>query len=272
MPGQAHAKDKDSLLSKWYAETAKESREPRVSDAEIERILRRALAQGGCEVRKAVDQVLKLRADLRLQQVWNWVRRLRKRTPVRNMARPVWTDEMDAILTKGYQEGGARLQAAIAEIVRRQPGWPRHWLWKRAAALGLTRKRRQGQRPWCDHEISRLIDLAGAEPAASIAKALERTEASVRGKLRELGYPSRFDAAYSMRHLARVFRVSRHTVRKWLDKKWLTTYFGRISEKSLRTFCRDHADEIDFDSLDRDTQEWLVLELGYELRRGGGLD
>lgn len=83
--------------------------------------------------------------------------------------------------------GEGRNAAEISEAL----GWSKHSVYSRASELGLKAREKTGNgRPWAeqDEEFTRLW-LAGA-PARSIAKQLDRTEAAVYARAKNLNLPA----------------------------------------------------------------------------------
>jgi len=240
------------------------------NDPEIDQLLAQALRSGETKhIQKAVLEVQQLRPGWRLPVIWNRVRQLKNNLQTPDTVRPNWTRELDEILVQGYAQGSVGAHEAIDRVLQLRPGWPRRWAWKRAAKLGIARKRERKSRPWSEQEVNTLIFRVGSAPMARLAAELGRSEAAVRSKVTALGYSSRYQEGCSERELAQRLRTSRNTIRRWVENKWLTKRSGRITKTSLRTFSKHHSRKIRFDILDPDTQAWLVEELGYRSDEAG---
>jgi hypothetical protein len=117
-------------------------------------------------------------------------------------------------------------------------------------------------RPWTHSEADELRDAASSQTIPTIAKTLGRSEASVRLKLRNLGYDFRDLAGFKVKDLAGMLGVTIRQVRRWRQKGYLRGINGRITEESFAKFCRIHAEKIPYDRLGWDTQLWL-RSFGY---------
>jgi hypothetical protein len=82
-----------------------------------------------------------------------------------------------------------------------------------------------------------------------------------------------FFGGFKTKDLVLDLRVSEAQVNRWVRRGWLERKKGRITEDSLRWFCRDHPEEIPFDTLAPETQNWLRLSMDYgrgtAVRHGG---
>lgn len=112
-------------------------------------------------------------------------------------------------------------------------------------------------RPWSRVEEDELRDAASSLTIPMIATNLNRSEASVRLKLRNLGYDFRDLAGFKVKDLAGVLGVTIRQVRRWRQKGYLRGVNGRITEESFARFCRVHVEKIPYDSLGWDTRLWL---------------
>jgi hypothetical protein len=107
----------------------------------------------------------------------------------------------------------------------------------------------------------------------TIARRLKRSEQSVIARLRRLGWGADFFGGFKTKDLVLDLRVSEAQVNKWVRRGWLERKKGRITEDSLRWLCRHHPEEILFDALAPETQNWLKLSMDYgrgnAVRHGG---
>src|SRR5690242_18482506 len=95
-----------------------------------------------------------------------------------------WTAELDDVLKSAWARGG--LRAAWRVIRQYQPTWSRYSVKKRAAALGLCRRRAAR---WTDTDENHLLwSIDSNASLALIAERLGRTVAAVRKRLRDLDY------------------------------------------------------------------------------------
>ena len=65
--------------------------------------------------------------------------------------------------------------------------------------------------------------------------------------------------------LADLLQVTPRQIRRWKERGWLETRDRRITEECLGQFLRTHPDRIEFGSLQRETQVYLV-DLGFPSR------
>lgn len=112
-------------------------------------------------------------------------------------------------------------------------------------------------RPWTRKEEESLVDAASTQTILGIAEALGRSEASVRLKLKSLGYNLSDLAGFKVKDLAALLGVTIRQVRRWRQKGYLRGLNGRITEESFSKFCRAHADKIPYSALAWDAKVWL---------------
>lgn len=96
----------------------------------------------------------------------------------------VWRPEYDEYL-KAHYYGGLNRRFQVLNRMIRETGLPRWYIRERAARLGLTMH--QDTRPWTSGEEAIIERLLGKVSALTIARRLERTEASVVLKIKRLG-------------------------------------------------------------------------------------
>jgi transcriptional regulator with XRE-family HTH domain len=180
-----------------------------------------------------------------------------KRDPV------VWNSDLDAIVRVGYARGWSGAREAINEIQSLHPKWRSHNIWERAKELGFDRRYVQERPPWSAADDAFLLDFAQEQSVKTIARLLHRSERSVRWRFAKLGESCKVQDNYSQEDLARDLRVSPKTVRRWEEAGFLERRDGRITHESLEEFCRKHASEINYDTLDREMQRWLREDAGF---------
>jgi hypothetical protein len=112
-------------------------------------------------------------------------------------------------------------------------------------------------RPWTRPEEESLVDAASTQTILEIAAALGRSEASVRLKLKSLGYNLSDLSGFKVKDLAALLGVTIRQVRRWRQKGYLRGLNGRITEESFSKFCRAHADKIPYSALAWDAKVWL---------------
>jgi hypothetical protein len=82
-------------------------------------------------------------------------------------------------------------------------------------------------------------------------------------RLRRLGWTAEFFGGFKTKDLVLDLRVSEATVNAWVGRGWLQRKKGRITDKSLRSFCWHHPEEIPFETLAPETRSWLRLSMEY---------
>jgi hypothetical protein len=112
-------------------------------------------------------------------------------------------------------------------------------------------------RPWTPEEVDELREMASTQTVPTIAKALGRSEMSVRLKLRNLRFEYQDLAGFKTKDLAEILTVTVRQIRRWRRKGYLGGVNGRITETSFMKFCKNHPDKIPYARLDVNTQLWL---------------
>ncbi len=193
----------------------------------------------------------------------------RKRRPYK---RHPWTEVEDEILKQEYGRSKAASQAAIEKILALHPDWSRDAIVWRAHVLGLTQHRPNPYERWSSTLDHHLLSLMGCR-LETIARRLQRSEKAVLARLRRLGWTADFFGGFKTKDLVLDLRVSEATVNLWVRRGWLQRKKGRITEESLRWLCRYHSEEIPFEALTPEVQNWLTRAMDYgrrDLGRRGG--
>jgi hypothetical protein len=119
---------------------------------------------------------------------------------------------------------------------------------------------------WTEGQTAALLGSLGADATIeSVAVRTGHTVKSVLAKLARLGYRVQEVpgfAVFTIDQLSALLHVTLRQVRRWKEKGWLHSEDRRITERDLGRFLREHADGVDFESLPRETQVYLV-DLGY---------
>jgi len=169
-----------------------------------------------------------------------------------------WTPELEDVLKAAWARGG--LRAAWRAIRQYQPTWSRYSVKKRAATLGLCRRRAAR---WTDTDENHLLwSIDSNASLALIAERLGRTVPAVRKRLRDLDYTAESLGGFKVKDVAEMFGVPPPRVQYWVAEKLLLTKGGRITDSSVSKFLADHPEKIPFESLNVDMQNWL-REMGY---------
>ncbi len=164
----------------------------------------------------------------------------------------VWTPELDDVLRRAYKSAHSRadLSANLTHLQRRA-GFTRNAILTRAVQLGLSFSTR---RAWTAEELQTLEDLAGRTTLKALSLKLNRTHASVQGKVKELGLSVRFREGYSLDDLRQLLGVSVRSIRAWLAAGWLRTVRGRVPEACVVKFLRLHPGQYHLGRVD---QAWF---------------
>jgi len=175
----------------------------------------------------------------------------------------VWTPELDAIVREGYSRGWSGAREAINRIQSLHPKWFSHLIWDRAEQLGFQKRYVRERPPWSAADDAALKDFAQEQSAKTIASWLHRTEGAVLERFSRLRESARVRDNYSQLDLARDLRVSPKTIRRWEAAGVLQRRDGRITHESLKQLFRKRGSEINFDTLDREMQQWLIDSVGF---------
>ena len=140
---------------------------------------------------------------------------------------------------------------------------PRWQVRKWAKDLGIARIK---EPPWSEAEISYLRNSVRRYGLKKIAKALGRTETSVKLKAKRLGIRKIVTGdGYTMRAICRGLGVDHHQVERWLVNEWFwgerreSRRHGRqrgdiwyFTPEAIRELVRQHPEEVDLRRVDRD--------------------
>jgi hypothetical protein len=209
--------------------------------AEMDRILLQGISQGQTGERIAIT---------RLRQLSN--------RPSGTRTAFTWTATWDALLLEVKQSG--ELESAIAEI-QQLTGFPREAVMRRARKLGVHRKRAT-PRPWTDADLRFLVETVQHLSVKVIAKELHRTERAVWRKTSDLGLSAKCEEGYTVVEVMNKLHVWHRRLKDWIGNGWIKIGRNRrITERSLRSFFREHPEELKWERFDGETVEWL-LEFG----------
>lgn len=167
-------------------------------------------------------------------------------------------DEPRRQLIQAFYDGSSK---QIDELERMLPGIPRWKIKNWATQMGLTN---QKDPRWSEKEIQYLESYLHKMSLDDIARNLGRTKAAVQLKAKRMGLNKTTQEGYSMRGLCLGLGCNHHKVARWLDKGWLvgirrlterTEQQGGdvwyFSDNAIRTFIRNHPEEIDLRHVDK---------------------
>jgi hypothetical protein len=235
----AHFKLWGSLMANRWETTTGDSQFRFFSPEQVDQILRDGANRGRKGSHAAIERILKHEPGLARADLWRQIRRLKHPSNARLYQRTAWNSEDEQILRKGYEAGWNGKQEAVRELLRRHPDWQPHSIWRRAARLGLVRRRLQKERqrsrkPWAGDDDRLLLSLAGYKAAKFIAKFLHRSESAIRYRLALLGKSSRvYLEGYSRAALARELHLGSRTIQRLIVKGLLEVRDPRITRESL---------------------------------------
>ena len=228
---------------------------------EMDNVLLKGIQQGRVGERNAVAKILRLCPGLRTAVVWRRLNRLRQRRVHSNhRASPfAWTEALDTALLHAEKFGG--FKHSVAEV-QRLTGFPREAIMRRARKLGLHTSRCSASTPWSDADVRFLLESAQHLSVKVIARELHRSEKAVWRKVGDLGLSAKCEEGYTVTEVIQRLHVWHRRMKCWVTNGWIKIGRNRrITERSLRSFFREHPEELKWDLFDSETVEWL-LEFG----------
>ena len=178
-----------------------------------------------------------------------------------------WSAEDLEVLRSGYRGGRSGVSRTIDLLLERHPDWSRSVVSWKAKSLGLSRKRESGRRPWGEEADRKLISCEGFE-MEGIEKRMKRSIASIRSRLAVLDRGAEFFGGFKTKDLMEMLHLDQSAIRRLERRRLLRRERGRITEDSLSSLCRDHPEEIPFETLDEDTKQRLVADYNYGKPKG----
>ena len=131
---------------------------------------------------------------------------------------------------------------ALRALRQHEPTWSRYSIKKRAATLGLCRRRAPR---WTDADENHLLwSIDSNASLALIAERLGRTVAAVRKKLRDLDYTAESLGGFKVKDVADMFAVPPARVQYWVAEKLLLTKGGRITDSSVSKFLAEQPEKV----------------------------
>ena len=239
---------------------------------ELDQFLRKAAKADTSHERASIALIRQAHPHLSKTAIWDRIVYLgltrRKRPPYEEHE---WTEVEDAILRAEYGTGHAESNAAIDKILGLHPDWSRNTVTWRANVLGLTQHRNGPTQSWTDALDNTLLSLAGCQ-LGTIAARLGRSHKSILSRLRQLGWTADFFGGFKTKDVMRDLNVTESVVNRWVRLGWLKRKKRRITEESLCSLCRKHPEEIPFQTLSPEAQNWLTRSMGYRPLAGDGKD
>ena len=96
-----------------------------------------------------------------------------------------------------------------------------------------------------------------------IGRRMKRSIASIRSRLAALDRDAGFSGGFRTKNLMEMLHLDELAIRCLERRRLLLRERGRITEDSLSSLCRDHPEEIPFETLDEDTKQMLVADYQY---------
>jgi hypothetical protein len=228
---------------------------------ELDQILLAGIREGKAGERKSIAKILRLHPELRTAVVWTRLGQLR-RTKSGEGHRGVpfsWTDELDTLLLERYRSSGINL--AVSEV-QKATGFPRSAILRRGHKLGVPKRSEPSSRLWTDADLRFLVESVQHLSVTVIAKELGRSKKAIWRKVAELGLSAKCEEGYTVTEVIQKLHVWHPRLKHWIAAGWIKIgRNGRITERSLRSFFREHPEELKWDRFDSETLEWL-LEFG----------
>jgi hypothetical protein len=230
---------------------------------EMDQILLAGIREGVAGEIKAVGKIVRVHPELRVEVVWARVRHLRARKGRKGRrGRPFeWASEIDAALMANCR--CANIAAAVSGV-QKITGYPRDAILRRARKLGVAKPPLSSWRPWKPAELRFLAESVQHLAVRAIAKELHRSEKAVWRKVETLGLSAKCGEGFTAMEVMTRLHISHSRLRRWVDENWIKIgRNGRITERSLRSFLREHREELHWGLFNGDTFDWLS-ELGIE--------
>ena len=170
-----------------------------------------------------------------------------------------WNPEHDEILKAGAACGPSKLRRAVERIRRLNPQLSERQILRRTTDLNLT----NWYRVWTAEEKDFILEHARELSVVEMARTLRRSPQAVAQMLWRNGESRRVQDGYTRQDIAQIFHVSPRKVRKWIRLGWITPCGGRIKDRGLNRFLKEHPEVIDFSRIDKEYRLWF-LDVGLE--------
>ena len=215
--------------------------------------------------RKAIGKILHLHPELRPGVVGAQLRRVRdelRRSEGRRHQKLPWTDNLLDQFRKAYEISGL---AAAVSLIQTETGWPRDVVLRKVHQLGVVPATPRSWSHWTASESRYIIEHANHMSTRAMAKELRRSIESVCCKMKRLGLATGREEGFTISKLGAEWHVRRAKIRQWIALNWLKRgKDGRIPERSVRSFCKEHREELDWEKLESYTRAWVLEFCGAE--------
>jgi hypothetical protein len=212
---------------------------------EIDQILVVGMKYGPKGTQEAVKRVRQLTPELVPAQVWHRMRHLREKERGKSATPVDWSEAAIEILRAGYQSGGRKKTEAIKMVRALYPGLAGYVVSRFARSQGWldaeqADKRKADRRPWTREDERELFVRAGYEPVKTIAEKLQRSEQSVRFRLKGRAISARVTDGWSLRRIQQTLHLSHRRLLRLIGSGLLRVRDPRVSTMSLSEFVGRH--------------------------------
>lgn len=240
---------------------------------ELDDVLVDFCSRGRAGQREALLAIRASHPQISSETIWARMVYLRLATSKRPpYCRHEWSPEDLDLLRSGYGDGRNGASRTIDVLLERHPDWSRSVITWKAKSLGLSRKREGGHQPWGEEADRKLISCEGFE-MESVKKRMKRSIASIRSRLAVLDRGAEFFGGFKTKDLMEMLHLDESALRRLERRQLLQRERGRITEDSLKSLCREHPEEIPFETLDGGTKQKLIADYEYakpkKARQGG---
>lgn len=177
-------------------------------------------------------------------------------------SRHEWSPEDLQLLRSCYSDGRNSASRTIDALLELHPDWSRSVVSWKARSLGLSRKRKKGYQPWSEDSDRQLISCEGFQ-LESVEKRMKRTKGSIWSRLLVLERGADFFSGFKTKDLMELLHLDESAIRRLKRQGLLTCERGRTTEESVTSLCRDHPEEIPFETPSPDAQHTLVEDYEY---------
>jgi len=189
--------------------------------------------------------VRQLTPELAPAQVWHRMRHLREKERGGSLTPLDLSESAIEILREGYRSGGRKKTEAIKTVRALFPGLAGYAVSRFARSQGWldesqANKQKGDRRPWTREEEEELFVRAGYEPVKAIAKRLNRSEQSVRFRLKGRAISARVTDGWSLRKIQQTLHISHRRLQRLIGVGLLRVRDPRVSGISLAEFRLRH--------------------------------
>jgi hypothetical protein len=184
-----------------------------------------------------------------------------------------WLPEDLELLRAGYSSDGRNGASHTTDaLLERHPEWSRSVVAWKAKSLGLSHKRKSRYQRWSEDADRKLISSEGFQ-LESVERRMKRTKGSIWSRLLTLDRGAEFFGGLKTKDLMERLHLDESAIRRLKRRGLLRCERGRITEESVTSLCKNHPEEIPFETLSPDAQHRLIQDHEYrkpkQARKGG---